>query len=126
MNSKKFAMTIESMVKEKKIPFATTYHGTYSGNDFFLKKKYNKLMTTGDNVISISKFIDNHIRYHFPECAHKLVQIDRGVDTSYFNIDSVRWYSHLTGVFPNFSESYLEVPGHKKFENYNIFFKNVQ
>ena len=78
-----------SILKEQNLPFATTYHGTYSGNDFFLKKKYNKLMTAGDNVISISKFIDNHIRYHFPECAHKLVQIDRGIDTSYFNIDSI-------------------------------------
>ncbi len=78
-----------NILKEKKIPFVTTYHGTYSGNDFFIKKKYNKLMTRGEKVISISRFIDNHIRHHFPECSHKLIQIDRGIDTSYFNIDSV-------------------------------------
>ena len=43
-----------------------------------------------------------------------------------FNIDSVRWYSHLTGVFPNFSESYLEVPGHKKFENYIVIMRSLR
>ena len=32
-----------------------------------------------------------------------------------FNIDSVRWYFHLTGKHPNLSERYLEV---KDSENY--------
>ena len=38
--------------------FVTTFHGTYSGNSFLPKKKYNSVMTEGDKVISISKFID--------------------------------------------------------------------
>ena len=46
-----------SEVRKRKIPFVTTYHGTYSGNDNFIKKKYNRLMTNGDSVITISKFI---------------------------------------------------------------------
>ena len=50
---------------KKKIPVVTTYHGTYSGNNFLLKKKYNGFMTSGDFTISISKFIDDHIRYFF-------------------------------------------------------------
>ena len=46
-------------------------------------------MTIGDKVISISKFIDDHIRLFFPDCKNRLVNINRGIDTSYFNIDSV-------------------------------------
>ncbi len=78
-----------SIVKSLRIPLVTTYHGTYSGNNFFLKKRYNKSMTSGDKVISISKFIDDHIRFYFPECKNRLVQINRGIDTNYFNLESV-------------------------------------
>ena len=78
-----------NIIKKKRIPLVTTYHGTYSGNNFFLKRNYNKLMTIGDKVISISKFIDDHIRLFFPDCKNRLVNINRGIDTSYFNIDSV-------------------------------------
>ena len=46
-------------------------------------------MTSGDKVISISKFIDDHIRFYFPECKNRLVQINRGIDTNYFNLESV-------------------------------------
>ena len=35
-----------------------------------------------------------------------------------FNIDSVRWYSHLTGCFPDLSKTYLEVQSHLKYKNY--------
>ena len=77
------------IIKNQKIPLVTTFHGTYAGNNFFPKKKYNSVMTKGDKVISISKFIDDHIRFYFPECKSRLVQINRGIDTSYFNIESV-------------------------------------
>ena len=66
--------------KKRKIPYVTTYHGTYSGNKTF-SKSYNKVMTYGDKIISISKFIDDHIRHFFPEVKNKLVQINRGIDT---------------------------------------------
>ena len=83
------AFCFNEIIKNQKIPLVTTFHGTYAGNNFFPKKKYNSLMTKGDKVISISKFIDDHVRYYFPECKSRLVQINRGVDTSYFNIESV-------------------------------------
>ena len=33
------AFCFNQIVKKKKIPLVTTYHGTYSGNDYFFKKK---------------------------------------------------------------------------------------
>ena len=56
---------------------------------WFLKKHYNKVMTSGDKVITISKFIDDHVRFNFPDCKSNLVHIDRGIDTEYFDIKSV-------------------------------------
>ena len=78
-----------SEIKKRKIPYVTTYHGTYSGNKNLLKKSYNKVMTYGDKIISISKFIDDHIRHFFPEVKNKLVQINRGIDTKNFDLSSV-------------------------------------
>ena len=46
-------------------------------------------MTKGDKVITISRFIDKHVRHYFPEVKNKLCQIDRGIDLDYFNIDAV-------------------------------------
>ena len=57
-----FCFTTE--IKKRKIPYVTTYHGTYSGNQNFLKKSYNKVMTNGDKIISISN-INNCISGFF-------------------------------------------------------------
>lgn len=83
------AFCFNNIIREQKIPLVTTFHGTYSGNRFFPKRKYNSVMTKGDRVISISKFIDDHVRFYFPDCKSRLVQINRGIDASYFDLDSV-------------------------------------
>jgi len=83
------AFCFSSEIKKRHIPLVTTYHGTYSGNNFLPKKRYNKVMTNGDRVITISKFIDDHIRFFFPESKNRLVQINRGIDTTYFDLSSV-------------------------------------
>ena len=46
-------------------------------------------MTSGEVTITISKFIDDHIRYFFPNQTSKLVQINRGIDSEYFNLKAV-------------------------------------
>ena len=46
-------------------------------------------MTSGDVTISISKFIDDHIRYFFPNQKSKIKQINRGIDCEYFNSKAV-------------------------------------
>ncbi len=83
------AFCFNSIIKQKKIPLVTTFHGTYSGNSFFVKKFYNRSMTAGDRVITISKFIDDYVRFNFPNSKARLIQISRGIDTSYFDLKSV-------------------------------------
>lgn len=43
-----------------------------------------------------------------------------------FNIDSVRWYSHLTGHFPDLSKNYLEVTEHEKYKNYIVIMRSLR
>ena len=43
-----------------------------------------------------------------------------------FNIDSVRWYFHLTGCFPDLSKKYLEVNNHEKFKNYIVIMRSLR
>ncbi len=43
-----------------------------------------------------------------------------------FNIDSVRWYFHLTGCFPDLSKNYLEVNNHEKFKNYIVIMRSLR
>ena len=43
-----------------------------------------------------------------------------------FNIDSVRWYSHITGVHADLSEKYLEVKGSEKFKNYIVILRSLR
>ncbi len=83
------AFCFSDVIKKNGIPLVTTYHGTYSGNNFFFKRKYNEVMTSGDVTISISKFIDDHIRYFFPHQKSLIRQINRGIDCKYFDTKSV-------------------------------------
>jgi glycosyltransferase involved in cell wall biosynthesis len=75
--------------KALRLPFVTTYHGTYSGQSL-LKKLYNKVMTKGEVIIAPSIFIRNHILktygYHL---APKIRVIHRGVDTDAFKPSKV-------------------------------------
>ncbi len=82
------AFCFNNLVKFK-IPLITTYHGTYSGNNFSLKKRYNGSMVQGDRVIAISNFISDHVLKNFPLVKKKLVTISRGIDIHYFDIDSI-------------------------------------
>jgi len=67
-----------------KVPFITTYHGTYNGVTG-LKRIYNSIMARGDRVVAISRFILNHIERTHPTLIAKLTFIPEGIDTQYFN-----------------------------------------
>ena len=43
-----------------------------------------------------------------------------------FNIDSVRWYSHLTGCHPDLSGSYLDVKPHENFKNFIVIMRSLR
>ena len=83
------AFCLNSLIKKEKIPLVTTYHGTYNGNNFPLKKRYNSVMVEGDRVIAISDFIRDHILHHFPDSRKRIRTINRGIDTNYFDIKKV-------------------------------------
>ncbi len=43
-----------------------------------------------------------------------------------FNIDSVRWYFHLTGKHPNLSERYLEVKDNENYKDYIVIMRSLR
>ncbi len=43
-----------------------------------------------------------------------------------FNIDSVRWYGHLVGKYPDLSINYLEVDNHEQFKNYIVIMRSLR
>ena len=62
-----------------RVPFVTTYHGTYNQSNA-LKSLYNSVMARGDAVIANSRFIADLIaaRHHFAE--KRITVIPRGSD----------------------------------------------
>lgn len=70
--------------KKAGVPFITTFHGTY-GVGWFLKRKYNSVMTKGERVIAPSGFIAGHIRRIYGVANRKIRTIHSGVDVSRFD-----------------------------------------
>lgn len=64
-------------------PFVTTFHGVYGLKSRF-KKYYNSVMTKGDIVIAVSKFIQNHMIDNYGIDQNKVRVVYRGVDLEYF------------------------------------------
>nr|WP_221237166.1 glycosyltransferase family 4 protein [Roseospira goensis] len=71
------------------IPLVTTFHGTYTRGPFGIKTPYNRVMTQGDRVIAISRFIARHIRQHYHTPPERLRVIPRGVDLRRFAPEAV-------------------------------------
>jgi glycosyltransferase involved in cell wall biosynthesis len=71
------------------IPFVTTFHGTYSGYTNLIKKRYNAVMTMGDQVIAVSKFISDHIRKYYHMDESRLSVVPRGTNIDLFNPENV-------------------------------------
>jgi len=59
--------------------FITTFHGTYNINSR-LKRRYNAIMTKGERVIAISRFIADHIKTEYKIDPARLRIIHRGID----------------------------------------------
>jgi glycosyltransferase involved in cell wall biosynthesis len=71
------------------VPFVTTFHGTYNLGPFGLKKIYNRVMTQGDRVIAISRFIARHIKNTYDLDGSTIRVVHRGIDVNFFNPDRV-------------------------------------
>ncbi|WP_299478342.1 glycosyltransferase family 4 protein [uncultured Roseibium sp.] len=65
--------------RRTKIPFVTTYHGTYNQSNG-LKAFYNSVMARGDAVIANSRFIADLIASRHPQSAARITVIPRGSD----------------------------------------------
>jgi len=74
--------------KRAKVPFVTTFHGTYSRGNLF-KRIYNSVMVKGVRVIAISNFIAGHIRQHYGVPSERIRIIHRGVDVTRFSAANV-------------------------------------
>ncbi|MCR9255868.1 MAG: glycosyltransferase family 4 protein [Alphaproteobacteria bacterium] len=72
--------------RRRKIPFVTTFHGTY-GHSNALKRLYNSVMVRGDRVIAVSHFIADHIAQVYHAEAKKVRIIPRGIDLTVFDPD---------------------------------------
>lgn len=92
------ANCFNGILKKLKIPIVTTYHGTYSGNKNYFKRNYNRAMVDGDKVIAISDFISKEILKFFPKEKKKIVVINRGIDTNYFDPQSINETRKLNAI----------------------------
>jgi len=67
-----------------KIPFVTTYHGSYTARSG-PKRFYNSIMARGDAVIANSQWTAAHIRSQYAFTPKNLVTIPRGIDLAQFD-----------------------------------------
>ena len=78
------AWAARSAALQMRLPFVTTFHGYYShGNP--LKRYYNSVMTRGDRVIAISRFIEKHLHKVYRVDESKIVVIPRGINSTVFD-----------------------------------------
>ena len=68
--------------------FVTTFHGTY-GTQTWAKRTYNAVMTRGEKVIAISRFIAGHVHRVYGVPARRIRVIHRGVDLARFDLSRV-------------------------------------
>jgi glycosyltransferase involved in cell wall biosynthesis len=74
--------------KWAKIPLVTTFHGVYGHGSYF-KKRYNRVMVSGERVIAVSQYVYNHILTEYKVDPSKVRLIQRGVDLKTFNPEKV-------------------------------------
>lgn len=65
------------------IPYIATFHGVY-GTQTRWKIRYNRVMTKGERVIAISRFVQEHLETVYQVDPAKIRLIPRGVDLATF------------------------------------------
>jgi len=71
------------------IPLVTTFHGTYGLGPMGIKTGWNRVMTLGDRVIAISRFIADHMVTHYGADPARIRVVHRGVDLARFTPEAV-------------------------------------
>ncbi|MGN0914125.1 MAG: glycosyltransferase family 4 protein [Alphaproteobacteria bacterium] len=75
--------------KRAGVKFMTTFHGTYGLGPCGIKKLYNRVMTYGKLVITISEHIKKHILSNYKVDENKIRLIHRCVDIEKFSPEAV-------------------------------------
>lgn len=70
--------------RRAKIPFITTFHGSYSDENC-LKHFYNSIMSKGDKVIAISDFISDLVINNYGVDPARVSLVPRGIDIDAFH-----------------------------------------
>ncbi len=106
--------------KNKKIPSHVISSGHPFGEVYLSENAIDKIIP----LLKNQKFIEKVEIYNGEE-----IDIDLNFFRELplnFNIDSVRWYSHLTGKFPNLTENYIEVGPNEKFKDYIVIMRSLR
>jgi glycosyltransferase involved in cell wall biosynthesis len=74
--------------RDARVPFVTTFHGTYNIENRF-KRWYNAIMTRGQRVIAISEFIGRHVVETYGVSPSLVRVIPRGIDVASFDMHRV-------------------------------------
>jgi glycosyltransferase involved in cell wall biosynthesis len=74
--------------RDMRVPFVTTFHGTYNIENRF-KRWYNAIMTRGQRVIAISEFIGRHVVETYGVSPSLVRVIPRGIDVASFDMQRV-------------------------------------
>ncbi len=82
------AWSAYAAASQKRVPFITTYHGTYNAKTPF-KKLYNSIMVRGRRVIANSEFTAERIQTKHGIPPQKIVTIPRGYDPQVFSPGAV-------------------------------------
>jgi len=66
------------------LPFVTTFHNAYRGENWF-KRLWNSSMAKGDRVVAISRFVADHAHGRYGVPWTRLTTIPRGIDLGKFD-----------------------------------------
>ncbi len=119
----------KSLPQNKRPHLVTTFHGQHSVN------RYSKIMTCGEQVITVSEFMKKHILSAYPDVdAEKIVVIPRGIDTSRYYPGyrpDAQWLEQWSQYFPQTrNKKILTLPGRisrrKGIEDFIAVIKSLQ
>jgi len=106
--------------KDKKIPDHVASKDHPFGDIYLSEKSISKILP----LLKEQKFL-NKVGIHNNEEIDVDLNFFRELSLN-FNIDSVRWYSHITGVHPNLIDSYLDAPKNERFKDYIVIMRSLR
>ncbi len=106
--------------KEKPIPKHVLSRDHPFGNVYLSEKSINKLLP----LLNKQSYLDKVEIFHDQE-----IDIDLNFFRSLpynFNMDSIRWYFHLVGVFPSLNDGWLELTEENQFKDYIVIMRSLR